>query len=200
LGPTLRADLPFMVKGHALFDQLNAAVVPGVFMLAFAAPAFVMLAQQNPWMNAPAKWFILSQINVLLLPAYAWIALRSYATAAGARLRELLRTMPVLVLLFLGMNFSLTVALIEGLIDRKAEFRRTAKYRVDAKSAASAWKGTAYAPRRDLAVTWGSTVLAVVFAGYLVFDLAVGSWSLIVFHGTMALSNAVVGARAWRRA
>jgi hypothetical protein len=49
-------------------------------------------------------------------------------------------------------------------------------------------------------VTWGSLGLAVIFAGYLVFDLAVGSWSLIAFHGAMGLSNAVVGTRAARRA
>ncbi len=200
LGPTWRANLAPMVKAHALFDELNAVVVPGVFLLAFLAPMFVMAAQQNEWMQLPSRWFILSQINVLLLPAYGLIALQSYAKTTGARLRELARTMPALVLLFLGMNFSLTVALIEGLFDRRAEFRRTAKYRVQSNSPGMAWKGTAYAPRRDLAITWGSTVLAILFGGYVVFDLALGSVSLILFHSTMAVSSAVVSARAWRRA
>lgn len=200
LGPTWRATLTPMVKTHALFDQLNAAVVPGVFLLAFGAPLFVWFAQRTPWMQEPSRWFILAQINVLLLPAYAWIALRSYAASAGARAWELLRTMPALVLLFLGMNFSLCVALIEGLVDRRAEFRRTAKYRVEANSPSSAWRGKAYAPRRDTAMTWGSTALAFLFAWYVALDVSLGSWSLILFHTTMSLSSAVVGARAWRRA
>src|SRR5204862_148473 len=62
LGPTLRARLTPMVKAHALFDQLNAIVVPGVFLLAFAAPAFVLMAPQHAWMQGPSRWFILSQI------------------------------------------------------------------------------------------------------------------------------------------
>jgi len=200
LGPTLRAKLHPMVKVHALFDQVNAVVVPGVFLLALLAPLFAIAVINTQWMRVPAALFTLANVNVLLLPAFGWVALHVYAEGAAARFRELVRTMPALVLLFLGMNFSLTMALVEGVLDRNAEFRRTAKYRVEADTARKAWQGKSYTPRRDLGITWGSTVLAVLFASYVVFDVSIGSISLTMFHTTMAVSCALVGARAWRRA
>jgi cellulose synthase/poly-beta-1,6-N-acetylglucosamine synthase-like glycosyltransferase len=200
VGLTWRAQLPPIKKAHALFDQLNAVVVPGVLLLALGGPWFYMAAQGSPWMQGPAKWFALANINVLLLPAFAFIAVKEYALSVPARVMEVARTVPALVLLFLGMNFSLTVALLQGLMDSKAEFRRTAKYRVDAASSGQAWRGSAYAPRRDLAITIGSLALSVLFAGYVIFDLSIGSWSMTVFHSAMALAGALVGTRALVRA
>ena len=138
------------------------------------------------------------KINVLLLPAYAWVALSLYVPTGWPRVRETARAVPSLVLLFLGMNLSLCLALAEGLTDRPAEFRRTAKYRVDEQTAAAAWRGTRYAPRKISAPLWGCVVVAVICAAYLWLDVSMQAWMLIPFHAVLGTSAAFIFGQAVR--
>lgn len=198
LGPVWRAPLPPMIKAHALFDMLNAVVVPGVLMIALLAPWFTMAAAVTPWMQGPSRWFILSQINVLLLPAYAWVALSLYVRTGWPRVIESARAVPSLVLLFLGMNLSLCVALAEGFGNRPAEFRRTAKYRVDSDVASTAWRGSRYAPRRISGPLWGCVVVAAICAVYLWLELSMHAWMLMPFHAVLGTSAAFIFGQAVR--
>jgi cellulose synthase/poly-beta-1,6-N-acetylglucosamine synthase-like glycosyltransferase len=178
----LRADLPPLVKAHAVFDMLNIITVPSLILVGVASPwlalAVAHQAAIRPW--ALAIGIAQLPFNGLLVPYVLWHTLRPYARSAPAMAREAIGAVPPFLALMMGLNLLMFVAAIRGLCGGDAIFQRTAKYSVRSESASDG----ARAPRgaRVSPETWGEGLLAGYFAATLALDAALGAWPYAPFH------------------
>ncbi len=191
LGPLWKADLPGMVKFHAVFDLLNVAIIPGIFIIALTSLWFIVALDRNPWMFTFAALFGISQINIVLVPFFSWVACSHYGKRFTGTLKEFLTTFPPFVFLLVGSTFMMCVALADGFRNRSsAVFHRTAKYNITRKT--DTWRSKLYSPREVDPITWFEGALAVYFIGGIFTDIAFGSWGFLPFHISLSIGFTTV--------
>ena len=190
LVPLLRTPLPALVKCHAVFDLLNVIIIPGLFLIAITSSWFVVALGHHPWMRGAATLFGISQINIVLVPWFSWIALKHYGGNTWGTVKEFAATFPPFVFLLVGSTLMMCVALVDGLRNRTSVFHRTAKYAIVRKG--DSWRTKVYRPREISALTWVEGFLAICFMGAFALDLSLGSYAFLPFHTSLSIGFAVV--------
>jgi cellulose synthase/poly-beta-1,6-N-acetylglucosamine synthase-like glycosyltransferase len=186
LFPTLlHADLPLLIKSHALFDLLNVFIIPGIFLIAIVSPWFIVALRHNAWMASLVVLFGISQISVVLVPWFSWIALRHYGKSTWGTVKEFAITFPLFVFLLVGSSFMMCVALADGFRGGAPVFHRTAKYNIAKKS--DSWKSTTYSPSAIPPLTWFEGALAVFFFSALMFDIPFRAYGFMPFHTSLTI-------------
>ncbi|MBC8088965.1 MAG: glycosyltransferase [Phycisphaerae bacterium] len=194
LFPLLRTPLPPMVKFHAVFDLLNVIIIPGIFLIAITSSWFIVALRENPWMMVAAAAFGVSQINIVLVPWFSWVALRHYRKTVGGTLIEFAKTFPPFVFLLVGSTLMMCVALVDGFRNKPSFFHRTAKYNIV--KSGDTWRSKLYRPTAVSALTWFEGLLALCFMGALALDFRLGSYAFAPFHFSLSLGFSVVFLRS----
>lgn len=190
LMPLLRTPLPPLVKFHAVFDLLNVIIIPGLFLIAITSSWFIVALRVNPWMTAAATLFGISQINIVLVPWFSWIALKHYGKDTWGTVKEFAATFPVFVFLLVGSTLMMCVALVDGLRNKTSFFHRTAKYNIVRKG--DSWRAKVYRPTEISALTWFEGMLAICFMAAFALDLSLHSYAFLPFHTSLSIGFAVV--------
>ena len=200
----VRADIPTMVKVHAVFDMLNIITVPCLLLIGVMSPLLVFALAHQPAIRPMAvalgriAGIVQVPLNGILLPFIIVLALLPYARGLAALAREAVLSVPPFLAIMMGLNLLMLIAAARGLGGGDAIFHRTAKYSIPGDTTARgarAPKGT-----RHSFETWGEGLLAVYFAGALVFDAMVGAWLYLPFHILLAIGFAAMfGATILRR-
>jgi hypothetical protein len=148
--------------GYVLMVLLALLVVPAVWLRVEVAPWTVALV------DLPI--FALSSASV---GAFYWTARRE----AGGEVGSILRWIPALMAVGIGLSINNARAVIEALLGRQSSFRRTPKYNLEPRESLSR--------RRYRATinpdTWIETALAVYFAVATAATAAAGFWSAVPF-------------------
>jgi cellulose synthase/poly-beta-1,6-N-acetylglucosamine synthase-like glycosyltransferase len=188
----VRADLPLLVKAHAIFDMLNILTVPSLLIVGIASPWLAVALVHQPTIRSWALILGIAQLplNLILVPYFLVQALRPYARGGVALAREAIRTVPPFLSIMMGLNLLMLVAAVRGLFGGDAIFQRTAKY--SARDGAGG--GGARAPKgaRVSSVTWGEGLLAAYFIATIALDAALGSWLYAPFHLLLAAGFAAM--------
>ncbi len=188
----LRADLPPLVKVHAVFDMLNILTVPSLILVGVASPWLALALAHQPAIRPWALVLGIAQLplNLFLVPYVLWQSLRTYARGVPALILEGIRTIPPFLAIMMGLNLLMFVAGMRGLLGGDAIFQRTAKY----SARDGAGNGGTRAPKgaRVSAETWGEGLLAGYFAATIALDAALGSWVYAPFHVLLAAGFAAM--------
>jgi cellulose synthase/poly-beta-1,6-N-acetylglucosamine synthase-like glycosyltransferase len=184
--PTLlRAELPLLVKSHAVFDLLNVFLIPSIFVIALLSPWFILDLRQHSWMASFVVLFGVSQVSVVLVPWFSWLALKHYGGSILGTAKEFARTFPPFVFLLVGSSLMMCVALADGLRGGSAVFHRTAKYNVAQRAGST--RAHSYSPRGIPPLTWLEGMLALYFVTALALDVPLQAWGFMPFHVSLTV-------------
>ncbi|MGV3708977.1 MAG: glycosyltransferase [Gemmatimonas sp.] len=186
----LRTPLPPMVKFHAVFDLINVIIIPGIFLIAITSTWFTIALKENPWMMTAAALFGISQINIILVPWFSWVALRHYGKTTSGTLREFGKTFPPFVFLLVGSTLMMCVALVDGFRDKPSFFHRTAKYNIVNRG--DSWRSKMYRPTDVPLLTWFEGILAVCFMIALALDFQLRAYPFMPFHTSLSIGFSTV--------
>lgn len=181
----LRADLPLLVKSHAVFDLLNVFIIPGIFLIAALSPFFILELPRHPWMASFVLLFGVSQVSVVLIPWFSWLALKHYGGSTLGTAREFVSTFPPFIFMLVGMSLMMCTSLAAGLNGGDAVFMRTAKYNVLTRGDSPGARS--YSPSRTPPFTWGEGLLALYFATALALDFPMHAWGFVPFHTSLTI-------------
>lgn len=190
LWPLLRTPLPPIVKFHAVFDLLNVIIIPGIFLIAITSSWFTVALKANPWMSSAATMFGISQVNIILVPWFSWVALTHYGKTTSGTAKEFLKTFPPFVFLLVGSTLMMCVALVDGFRDKPSFFHRTAKYNIINKG--DTWRSKMYRPTDIPLLTWFEGLLALCFMAALALDVHLGSYAFMPFHISLSIGFSTV--------
>jgi hypothetical protein len=111
----------------------------------------------------------------------------------------MLKYMPVLMSLGIGLSINNLGAVLEALANRSTEFTRTPKYRIE--GGGGEWVRKKYQAPRNFSVV-GEVTLALYFLGAITFAVSEGYWLslpfLFVFFNGFAYTAALSLASAWQ--
>src|SRR3989344_3246329 len=170
LGEILASAWPWKVKIEAFFHLTgNAAMLLLLFFSVALLPS-VLIRQSLGWQMA--SWIELP-LFVLAAPSAAFFYVTAQR-AAGAGWWRGLRRVPLLMALGTGMALNNAKAVLEALLGRDSEFRRTPKHGIG--TGPDSLTGKVYRGRLDI-VTVGELALAIYFLGG--FALAVAQRSYV---------------------
>ena len=181
LGEILASAWPWKVKIEAFFHLTgNAAMLLLLFFSVALLPS-VLIRQSLGWQMA--SWIELP-LFVLAAPSAAFFYVTAQR-AAGAGWWRGLRRVPLLMALGTGMALNNAKAVLEALLGRDSEFRRTPKHGIG--TGPDSLTGKVYRGRLDI-VTVGELALAIYFLGGFVLAVAQRSYVaapflLIFFSG-----------------
>ena len=196
--PLLRTPLRPMVKFHAVFDLLNVFILPGLFLIAISSSWFTVALRANLWMNVAATMFGISQINIVLVPWFTWVALQHYGRTTWGTLKEFVATFPPFVFLLVGSTLMLCIALVDGFRNKTSFFHRTAKYNIVNRS--DTWRSKLYRPTEVPAMVWLDGVFALLFMAAFALDLHTKSYAFLPFHTSLSIGFTLVFVRSLMKA
>jgi cellulose synthase/poly-beta-1,6-N-acetylglucosamine synthase-like glycosyltransferase len=198
LGFVSGSSLSPLRKFHAVFDLLNVFIVPGVFLLALFSPWYGILEPQIS-SNTLKVVLEISRLSAVLFPLFAWLAIREQHSTALSAFKEFVRAMPAFLFVIVGLSLMLCTALIDGFINKTADFKRTSKYNIASKT--DSWRSTLYSPTEISKLTWFEGVLAVFFFIAFLLDFGQPHWlAMITWHFSLAGGYAYIFATSLRRA
>jgi cellulose synthase/poly-beta-1,6-N-acetylglucosamine synthase-like glycosyltransferase len=157
-----RSRFPLRVKVESFFHLTGNASYLLVVALSFLVLPAMLIRHRLGWSRLIAFDFPLFLISVISLLAF-------YATSQreiDARWREKIRYFPILTSLGIGLAVNNAAAVLEALLGRRTEFRRTPKYSIV--EAGQEWRHKGY--RSRLSFTFP---LEVSFAAYFAAAVAV---------------------------
>ena len=190
----VRTPLKPLVKAHAIFDLLNVFIIPGLFLIAITSSWFIVALQANPWMKSAATLFGISQINIVLVPWFSWVALRHYGRTTSGTVKEFAKTFPPFVFLLVGSTLMMCVALVDGFRNTSLFFHRTAKYNI--RERGDSWRSKIYRPTEISVLTWFEGVMAIAFMGAFALDLSLHSYAFLPFHVSLSIGFTTVFLRS----
>lgn len=188
--PLLRTPLSPMVKFHAVFDLLNVIIIPGIFLIAITSSWFILALRENSWMMVAAAAFGISQINIVLVPWFSWVALKHYGKTTAGTAKEFALTFPPFVFLLVGSTLMMCVALVDGFRDAPSFFHRTAKYNIVSRE--DSWRSKMYRPTEVPWLTWFEGAMALFFMAGLALDVHLQSWAFLPFHISLSIGFSTV--------
>ena len=169
----LRSRLPLRVKLEAVAHlTANLGYVMMVLLAILVVPSIWLRASFAPWLIAAVDLplFIGSTLSVV---AFYFVAHR----AALGTWKGLLRWVPFLMAVGIGLSINNARAVFEALAGRPSEFRRTPKYNLASGEKAAARRyGVELNPD-----TWIELLLAIYFAVATSAAIAAGLWAAVPF-------------------
>lgn len=181
----VKADLPFMIKTHAIFDLLNAFVNVGVLFLAVFSVPIVFLLKENPEWSTFFAVQSIALVNVLIAPWFAWIVFDKYAKNTKEKFAELRKSFFPFLVLIIGLPLFVIVSLVDGFVNKKSIFHRTSKY--NALDSNDSWRNKIYSPSEIPIMTWFEGVFALAFLMAFFIDIKTLSFAFMPFHILLTL-------------
>jgi cellulose synthase/poly-beta-1,6-N-acetylglucosamine synthase-like glycosyltransferase len=180
LGNLMRAPLTPMVKAHAIFDMLNVFINIGVILLALFSLPLIFMLQVRPDLRLFFSAQSFALLNVLIAPWFSWLVVSHYADTTKARFKEMTQNFFPFLLLIISFPFFMGVSLIDGFINKKSFFHRTAKYNITEKN--DRWQQSLYRPNEIPLITWMEGVLGLFFLACLALELYFQEYAFVPFH------------------
>src|SRR5579863_43116 len=191
IGRVLRAPLPLRVKFEAFVHLTNNISYPLMLLLSLLIfPA--MLLRRGTSMRmllfVDLPFFLSATASVLVFYLMSQVA-------GGTGCRRLLRYLPALMCMGLGLSVVNSHAVLSGLVQRGGVFHRTPKYRIE--SSGQDWRRKRY--RAGISSSFAvEAVLAAYFTLCTIFAAMTGMWMSVPFlllfvqgYGYMALLSVV---------
>jgi cellulose synthase/poly-beta-1,6-N-acetylglucosamine synthase-like glycosyltransferase len=183
------SDFPWKVKMEAFFHLTNNFSYLLVVLLALLIVPAIVIRERIGW-----RRMAILDFPLFFCATFSFIAFYvSSQREIGRELRPTLKYMPFLMSFGIGLSLNNVQAVLEAVFNRKTEFTRTPKYRIE--GGQGDWRGKKYRAPGNSSVV-GEVVLAVYFLASIVFAIKENYWVgvpflLIFFNGfayTAALS------------
>jgi hypothetical protein len=187
-----RSDLPRAVKVEATFHlTANVGYVLMVALALLVVPAVWLRSDISPWLVAAVD-LPLFAVTSLSVAAFYLVA---QGEARGSR-RGLLRWIPFLMAVGIGLSINNCRAVVEAALGRVSPFRRTPKY---ALRRGESLGGRRYRQRvnRD---TWIELALAIYFAVATIAVVVTGKWGAAPFLALFVVGYAYTAGLALMQA
>jgi cellulose synthase/poly-beta-1,6-N-acetylglucosamine synthase-like glycosyltransferase len=177
----LRSAFPWKVKVEAFFHLTNNFSHLLVVLLALLIVPAIVIREQIGWQK-----LVVFDFPLFFGATFSFIAFYvSSQREIGKSWRPTLKYMPFLMSLGIGMSLTNVRGVIEGLVNRPAEFTRTPKYRIE--GIAGEWKTKKYRATSHFSLT-AEILLAGFFLVAIAFAVVEKYWVgvpflLIFFNG-----------------
>jgi len=155
LVPLIRSDQPWRVKLEGVLHLTGYLVHPLMLLVILLT---LPMSFSHSWVLALAPWLMTAAVGPPLLYTIAQIA-------DGDGWRYRLRTLPLLVLLGVGLALSNTGAVLKALLGLRQGFQRTPKFAL--RRPGDDWVSSIYAPRGD-GLVWGELGMSLFALALLV--------------------------------
>jgi cellulose synthase/poly-beta-1,6-N-acetylglucosamine synthase-like glycosyltransferase len=190
-----RSAFPWTVKLEAFFHLTNNFSYLLVVLLALLMVPAIVIRDRIGWERLVALDFPL-----FFGATFSFIGFYvSSQREIGRDWKPMLKYMPVLMSLGIGLSINNLGAVLEALANRSTEFTRTPKYRIEA--GGGEWVHKKYHAPRNFSVV-GELVLTLYFLGAIAFAVSEGYWLslpfLFVFFNGFAYTAALSLASAWQ--
>jgi cellulose synthase/poly-beta-1,6-N-acetylglucosamine synthase-like glycosyltransferase len=199
--PTIfRSSYPFKVKLEAFYHLTNNISYLLVMLLTLLLVPAIIIRERIGWQKLAVLDFPL-----FFGATFSFIGFYvSSQSEIGRDWKATLKYMPFLMSLGIGLSVNNVRAVLEAILNRKTEFTRTPKYRIEGDS--GEWRDKKYRSPGNISLV-GEIVLALYFLGAIVFAAVEGYWIglpflLMFFNGfayTAVLSLLSRGSRPRRR-
>jgi cellulose synthase/poly-beta-1,6-N-acetylglucosamine synthase-like glycosyltransferase len=170
----LRSAFPWKVKLEAFFHLTNNFSYLLVVLLALLIVPAIVIREQIGWQKLVVFDFPLFFGATLSFIAFYVSSQREI----GKSWRPTLKYMPFLMSLGIGMSLTNVRGVIEGLVNRPAEFTRTPKYRIE--GTAGEWRTKKYRAASGFSLT-AEILLAGYFLAAIAFAVAEKYWVGVPF-------------------
>ncbi len=177
----LRSALPRKVKLEAFFHLTNNFSYLLVVLLALLILPAILIRERIGWQKLAVVDFPL-----FFGATFSFVAFYLYSQKEiGRSWKTTLRSMPLLMSLGIGLSVNNARAVLEAFFDRRTEFSRTPKYRIEGER--GEWRSKKYRASGDSSVA-AEALLAVYFLGAILFAARENYWAgipflLIFFNG-----------------
>jgi cellulose synthase/poly-beta-1,6-N-acetylglucosamine synthase-like glycosyltransferase len=155
LGPLIRSDQPWRVKLEGMLHLTGYLVHPLMLLVILLT---LPMSFSHSWVLALAPWLMMAAVGPPLLYTVAQVS-------DGEGWRYRLRTLPLLVLLGVGLALSNTGAVLKALLGLRQGFQRTPKFAL--RRPGDDWVSSIYAPRGD-GLVWGELGMSLFALALLV--------------------------------
>lgn len=182
-------------KGHAFFHHANSATFLCVTVLALFSVPLMLLRRYSEGVQTLNTLSAVYSLSIVFLTFFYWHAW-SYSNpgSVAKRLRGFAGTFPLFLVVYMGLSFYNSKAVVLGYLGRKSPFIRTPKFNVtDAKQL---WTSNRYMVSKFSAQAVVELSLAALFFTAVGFGIWIGYFGFLPFHLMMASGLAYVGARS----
>jgi cellulose synthase/poly-beta-1,6-N-acetylglucosamine synthase-like glycosyltransferase len=170
----LRSAFPWKVKVEAFFHLTNNFSHLLVVLLALLIVPAIVIREQIGWQK-----LVVFDFPLFFGATFSFIAFYvSSQREIGKSWRPALKYMPFLMSLGIGMSLTNVRGVIEGLVNRPAEFTRTPKYRIE--GIAGEWRTKKYRATSHFSLT-AEILLAGYFLAAIGFAVAEKYWVGVPF-------------------
>lgn len=170
----LRSAFPWKVKVEAFFHLTNNFSYLLVVLLALLIVPAIVIREQIGWQK-----LVVFDFPLFFGATFSFIAFYvSSQREIGKSWRPTLKYMPFLMSLGIGMSLTNVRGVIEGLVNRPAEFTRTPKYRIE--GIAGEWRTKKYRAASGFSIT-AEILLAGYFLAAIAFAVAEKYWVGVPF-------------------
>ena len=177
----LRSDFPFKVKLEAFFHLTNNISYLLVVILALLIVPAIIIRERIGWQR-------LAIVDFPLFFGATFSFIGFYISSQreiGRNWKPTIRYMPFLMSLGIGLSLNNLHAVLEALFNRKSEFARTPKYRIEA--GGGEWRTKKYRAAGNYSL-FGEILLAAYFLAATVFAAIQNYWVgvpflLVFFNG-----------------
>ncbi len=177
----VRSDYPWKVKIEAFFHLTNNFSCLLVVLLALLIVPAIVIRERIGWQRVAVIDFPL-----FFGATFSFIAFYiSSQKEIGRAWRPTLKCMPLLMSLGIGLSLNNMHAVLEALWNRRTDFTRTPKYRIE--GGQGEWRTKKYRVQGNFSLL-GEILLAIYFLGAIVFAVIENYWIgipflLIFFNG-----------------
>ena len=177
----LRSDFPFKVKLEAFFHLTNNISYLLVVILALLIVPAIIIRERIGW-----RRLAIVDFPLFFGATFSFIGFYiSSQREIGRSWKPTVRYMPFLMSLGIGLSLNNLHAVLEALFNRRSEFTRTPKYRIE--GGAGEWRTKKYRAAGNYSL-FGEILLAVYFLAATVFAAVENYWVgvpflLVFFNG-----------------
>ena len=188
LPKVLKSGIGFVNKIHATFHLLNSAVFICLFVAALLSIPMLLIKDNHP---AMVTLYYLGGIFMMgfgSIALFYWVSAKK--SANGGDTWYFLKIFPLFLIVSMGLSLHNGIAVLEGLLGFKTPFIRTPKFNVVSKG--DSWKENSYISLKLTPLTFIEGLLALYFAGGVVFGIMIHDLTMVPFHIMMTLGFGAV--------
>jgi len=171
-----KTDLPLVVKSQGTLHLTNNLVFPFMFLVAllnvpvlFIKHLSTMIGEDPRLEGGSNHSFYLTITSVFVLAFFGSFLLYLQAEKeVHSDWRKKMLAFPIFMVGSMGLSLNNTRAVLEGLLNKRSEFRRTPKYRIENRE--DHWRGKRY----HYPIDW-LVVGEILMAGYCLFGVIVAA-------------------------
>ncbi|HEX9689897.1 MAG TPA: cellulose synthase family protein [Thermoanaerobaculia bacterium] len=189
-----RSAYPWKVKVEAFFHLTNNFSYLLVVLLALLIVPAIIIREEIGWQK-----LVVFDFPLFFGATFSFIAFYlSSQREIGRSWRPTLKYMPCLMSVGIGLSLNNVRAILEALVNKRTEFTRTPKYRIEGE--AGDWRNKKYHVSGNFSLA-GEILLATYFLAAIVFAVAEGYWAgvpfLLIFFNGFAYTAAVSLVSRW---